>query len=190
MSIGEFKVLAEGIAASTTAVAIVVGGIWALRRYVFHKEGFPRIEFFVDAEFVGIHKNEWVVEILGLLKNEGSVPHRIRRLEFSVRALSDSDKLQDGENIRGQLMFPHCVTKGSWTPNDTDSPMVIMPGVELRYSYQYHVPLSTAFLLIQGNLDYKGHGNLEHRADKVVRVPRREESQTEQAANQAIQADS
>jgi hypothetical protein len=175
MTLDQFKTLAEGIGALMTALAVLGAGIWALRRYVFEKESFPRIEFFVDADFVGIHQKEWVVEILGLLKNVGSVPHRIHRLDFSVRALSEADALQDGNEIRGQLLFPHVVKKGSWTPADTAMPMVIIPGVNLRYSYQYHVPVSTAFLLIEGRLYYQEHSRLEHRADKVVRVPRKGE---------------
>ena len=79
----DFKNLAEGVGASITALAVLVAGLWALRRYVFQREGSPRIEFFVDADFVGIHQDEWVVEILGLLKNVGAVPHRIKHLKFS-----------------------------------------------------------------------------------------------------------
>lgn len=166
MDISDFKALAESLEATVTALAIIIGGIWALRRYVFEKEGFPRIEFIVDAEFIGVQQNEWVVEILGLLRNQGSVLHQINRFQFSVRALSDTDLLQDGKDIRGQLVFPHKIIKSSWTPNDTKAPMVIMPGVNLRYGYQYHVPVSTTFLLIQGALDYTEHGGLEHRADR------------------------
>lgn len=173
MNINDFKTLIEIISASSTTLAVIIGGGWALRRYVFQKEGFPRIEFFVDAEFVGIHQDEWVVEILGLLKNQGSVPHRIKGFNFSVRAILDSDPIQAGEKIRGQLIFPHKIKEESWKPADTKSPMVIMPGISLRYSYQYHIPVSAEFLLIQGSLNYDEHGTLEHRADKVVKVPKK-----------------
>lgn len=172
MTLDELKTLVETIQAAITTIAIVIGGVWALRRYVFQREGFPRIESFVDANFIGVHQNEWVIEILGFLKNEGSVPHRIKRLDFSVRALLESDPLQDGQEIRGQLVFPHSIKKGSWIPSDTDTPMVIMPGVSFRYSYQYHVPVSATFLLIQGRLYYGGHEALEHRADKGLKVPK------------------
>ena len=175
MNINTLKTVTDILSAAITTLAIVVGGLWALRRYVFEKEGFPRIEFFVDADFVGIHQDEWVVEILGLLKNQGNVPHRIKGLSFSVRAILDSDPIQDGEEIRGQLIFPHKIKNESWRPTDTKSPMVLMPGISLRYSYQYHVPISADFLLIQGSLNYDEHGALEHRADKVVRVPKKGE---------------
>ena len=113
-------------------------------------------------------------EILGLLKNVGTVPHRIKRLDFTVRALLESDAIRDGgENIRGQILFPHLVKQAPWTPTDTKMPMVLMPGVNLRYSYQYHIPASAVFLLIEGRLDYVDDSRLEHRADKVVRVPRK-----------------
>ncbi len=174
MDINRVKAIFDIIAASVTTLAVIIGGLWALRRYVFQKEGFPRVEFFVDADFVGIHQDEWVIEILGLLKNQGSVPHRIKGLRFSVRTILDSDPIQDAEKTRWQLDFPHKIKEGSWTPTDTKSPMVIMPGISLRYSYQYHIPISARFLLIQGTLNYDEHGNLEHRADKVLKVPKQE----------------
>ncbi len=174
MALNEFKTLVDTLQAIITTLAIIIGGIWALRRYVFQREGFPRIEFFVDANFVGVHQDEWLVEFLGMLKNEGNVPHRIKRFDFSVRALLDSDRLEDGEQVRGQVLFPHVIKKGSWIPGDKDVPMVLMPSVSFRYSYQYHVPLSASFLLIQGRLYYEGHEHLEHRADKVVKIPPRD----------------
>ena len=54
MDINKLKTVMDIISAAITTLAIIAGGLWALRRYVFEKEGFPRIEFFVDANFDGL----------------------------------------------------------------------------------------------------------------------------------------
>ena len=171
MKIEEFKNFAESLSALATFLGIVIGGAWALRKYVFRKEDFPRIEMTVNISFVGMHKNEWIVELLGLLKNKGAVPHAIQDLRFELRCLSAMDGIEDGDKVGGQLFFGTVLKEGSWTPSDSNKPMLILPGVALRYSYVYHVPITARFLILHGKLEY-ARGGIDHlRADRVFRVP-------------------
>ena len=171
MNAAEFSDIAQGIASIATFLGIIIGGGWALRRYVFQKEAYPRIEFSVDINFVGTHNGQWVIELLGLLHNKGEVPHKIRNLLFEIRFLSKQDKIENGDDIGGQLRFGVAVKQGSWTPTDSSCPMVILPGISLRYSYVYHVPTTIAFVLLHGKMKYARGGIEDLRADRVVKVP-------------------
>jgi hypothetical protein len=172
MNAAEFSDIAQGIASIATFLGIIIGGGWALRRYVFRKEAYPRIEMLVDINFIGPHNGQWVIEVLALLHNKGEVPHKIRNLLFEIRFLSKQDEIEDGDDsIGGQLRFGKIVKEGSWTPADSSGPMVILPGISLRYSYVYHVPTAIAFVLLHGKMEYD-RGGIEHlRADRVVKVP-------------------
>jgi len=171
MELSEAKIIAETVQSAVTTLGIIMGGAWALRKYAFRKEDFPRIDFSVDVNFVGRHQGEWVIEILGLLQNKGLVPHPIQSLRFNLRMLSYADQLTDGgDAIGGQLLFPRRIKEAPWTPAATDSAMVIHPGVSLRYNYIYHIPESTALVLVHGILDY-GKDGLQHRADRLLKVP-------------------
>ncbi|MGD2089272.1 MAG: hypothetical protein PVH61_24055 [Candidatus Aminicenantes bacterium] len=172
MNAAEFSDIAQGIASIATFLGIIIGGGWALRKYVFQKEDYPRIEFSVDINFVGTHKSQWIIEVLGLLQNKGEVPHKIRDLRFEIRYLSREDKIEAGDDsIGGQLRFRKPVKQGSWTPADSSGPMVILPGISLRYSYVYHVPTTIAFVMLHGKMKYARGGIEDLRADRVVKVP-------------------
>lgn len=177
MDTSKIKDIAETIQSITTAIALITGGAWALRKYFFHREYFPRIDFSVDVNFIGLHKGQWVVEILGLLHNKGSVPHSIHSLRFELRSLSNGEDLIDGEaNIRGQVLFSNVIKEASWIPEKADVDMVIHPGVSLRYNYVYRVPEEVAFVLLHGILDYEDRG-LQHRADRMLKVPESKEKE-------------
>jgi hypothetical protein len=176
VSMGDFKDLAGGIQAIVTALALFLGGGWALRKYVFRKEDYPRIDFTVDVVFVGQQEGEWLVELVGTLDNRGLVPHRIEELRFSVRTLTRGEKLTDGPaEIAGQVYFAKRLIKGSWLPAEGKRNMVIHPGVVLRYRYIYRLSPETTFVLLHGVLEY-GRNRPEHRADRLVKVPAQGES--------------
>jgi len=166
-----FKDIASILQSIVTTLAIIIAGIWALSKFVFHKEYFPRVDFSVNVNFVGIHNGEWLIEILGLLDNKGLVPHRVESLRFELRYLSETDPLTDGdETIRGQVLFPPATKDESWMPIAEGEKMVIQSGVSLRYNYVYRIPETAAFVLLHGILDY-GKNRPQHRADRMLKVP-------------------
>ena len=175
MTLNDFKTLADALQAVVTALGIVIGGIWALRRYVFQKEALPRIEFRVDVRFIGMQEGFWIVELLGLLENKGSVPHRIGDLRFELRVLEAGQApVEGGPEIQRQVSFAKVLKEGSWTPGDGPQVMAILPGVSLRYSHIAQLPASAAFALLHGRLTYQ-QGDIESfRSDIVVRVPKNE----------------
>jgi hypothetical protein len=163
--------LASVVESWATAVGVVAGGIWVLFKFGIGRESFPRIRFDVDVNFIGLHGDNWIVEILGVMENKGLVPHGINDLTFNLRSLSRSDALTTGDDaIGGQVEFPNVVARGSWIPTQSGAPMEIHPGVTLRYNHVNRVPVSAGFVLVHGVLDY-GKGGLQHRADRVVKVP-------------------
>lgn len=171
IDITKFKEIAEATQAIATTIGIIIGGAWVLRNYVFQREYFPRIDFSVDVNFIGVHKGEWLIEVLGLLNNRGQVPHTIQSFRFELRCLSKGDALIDGDAaIRGQVVFPHVIKENSWIPAIEGVGMIIHPGVSLRYNYVYRIPEDTVFVLLHGILDY-GKKSLQHRADRMLKVP-------------------
>jgi hypothetical protein len=177
MDLNEFKILADSAQAIATALGIVVGGGWALKRYVFQKEGLPRLEFRVDVNFVGIQEGQWLVELLGLLENKGAVPHQIRDLGFELRCLDAGETPIEGDIcIQRQVRFGRVLKEASWTPGDSTHAMVILPNVSIRYSHVARLPPEAKFALLHGRLDYLSEEIESLRADKLVLVPKSEEA--------------
>ena len=95
-----------------SGLAILVAGSWAFRKYVLRLEDDPRIEFFVDVNFVGLEGDEWVVEILGFIENKGDVPHTIKEIYFGLRALERGKEIDLGDDkIHGQAYFSELLSE-------------------------------------------------------------------------------
>jgi hypothetical protein len=176
----DLKDLAEAAQAALATLAILVGGGWAVRKYLFQKESLARLELRVNVEFVGKQGDEWLVELLGLLENKGAVPHEIRDLKFELRCLLKGDALQEGgATIQKQVNFARLHKEGSWTPGGQDSKMTILPGVAIRYSHVARLPPDAAFVLLHGKLQYNSKKMPDLRADRLLKVPEEREAESE-----------
>lgn len=171
----DLKDAAETAQAALAALAILVGGGWAARRYLFHKEALARLELRVDVEFVGKQNGQWLVELLGLLENKGAVPHEIRDIRFELRCLLKGDALEEGTAaIQEQVNFKRLLKEGSWTPGAQSSTMTILPGVLIRYCHVAKLPPDAAFVLLHGRLEYNSRRMPDLRADRLLMVPTEE----------------
>jgi hypothetical protein len=159
--------ISQAIATIVVATAV---GIWTIFSVWKRGEFSPRIEFKVDVNFVGIHDDQWLVELVALVDNKGMVRHEIKSFTFTVQAMMRDDKVQQGDcSINCQTLIPHKIGGGSWLPKDWCSTF-IEPGINTRYSHVASVPVDTEFVLIHGKFDYENYGS--HTADKLLAVPR------------------
>ena len=153
-----------------TIIGITVGGGWAFWKFVVHREAHPRIEFSVDIHFIGKQQDEWIVEVLGLLENKGTVPHKMTHLKFDLKYLKASDTLEENADYGGQIDVKHLLKEGSWLPFVQDVYARLYPGISMRYNYIYRIPADASYVLIHGLLDYGRKGE-QTRADRLVKVP-------------------
>ncbi len=165
MEISEFKDLAAAIADIATAVAIILGGMWAYWKFSIQREREPRAEFDLAAEFVGQQDGKWLIEVSARLTNKGKVRHPMIDATMNVRYLVSSDVVvesQDPTHFR-QLSFPHAVGRRKiWQDSYID------PGLEFRNSYIIWVPAQATFVLLLCKFRYD---NEEWPAQRLVKVP-------------------
>lgn len=158
--------IAESIAKT---LAIVVGGIWAWRRFVRQREDFPFVQFEVGIEFVGRQGENWIVELRAKLTNQGRVRHEISRFDLDLRALFPSDVVSlDGPNA--QANFRTKLFEASWLPKPWHTTFVD-PGISTHYSFVGLVPTDATFILLHGRFDYASGGSF-HTAEAIRQVPR------------------
>lgn len=162
----EFKDLAAGVSSFTPALAVTVGGVWALLRFIRTREAHPKIEFNVDVNFVRLQGDFWIVEAVANIENKGLVRHRTPKFTFSIRYLTAADLVEP--DARFGVRLPHSAAKGSWLPDDWDKSFV-EPGVHTRYSAPARIPKEATTILIHGKFHYEN--DEWHTADKLLAVP-------------------
>lgn len=165
MNAQEWKDVAEAVESIVTALALLVGGGWALARFWREREGAPRIQFDTSARFWGKKSDAWMVEVIATLENRGRIRQKIEKFTFSLTYLTDGDLSAD----RVEAPFPNACGGGSWIPRDWLYTF-IEPGVMQSYRIIAAVPASARYLHIASRFDYVGTNEF-HESDWVGVVP-------------------
>jgi hypothetical protein len=159
-------------------VALGVGGAWAFIKLRKRREHFPRVEFTVDVEFVGRHREAWLVSLNAFVENKGLVRWNMTSFSFDLRYLSRDDPLEEGgDEIDYQTLIPHLLKEGTWATDESlgeqwHGPGFVDPGLATRYSYVTTVPADAVFVLLHGYLDTRQGGRqYRHAADRLLQVP-------------------
>lgn len=165
MTLDNFKDAAAAIADIVSAVAIILGGIWAYWKFAVQREREPRAEFDLSAEFVGKQDGKWLIEVSARLANKGKVRHPMTEATLNVRYLLSLDTVGESQDVTHfrQLSFPHSIGRRKiWTDSYID------PGLEFRNSYVTWVPEEATYVLLLCKFRYDDE---EWPAQRLLKVP-------------------
>lgn len=170
LTLADLKDVTSIVQSFVTALALIIGGVWAYRRYVVEENRFPHIETSAEINFVGLHGDYWIVELRAVLNNKGKVQHKIAKFGFDLNALFSGDNVDPSSEWGGQINFPHEIAKGSLLPRSLKN-FVIGPGVTAKYSFVTRVPRHAAYVLLHCWFDYCDGRGYRHAMESTARVP-------------------
>jgi hypothetical protein len=151
MHLTQSQAIVTFIKDSLAAIAIVVGGAWALRRFWREREDVPRLQWTMSAKVAGRAANAIVVEVNACIENKGKVRHEIRKFNFNVFVIT-RDELNALSPGSSYLPKSGCF-EGSLMPKDTEYSF-IEPGVEAHYYELVTVPSDAEAIYIYARFDY------------------------------------
>lgn len=166
----KFGQLTGGLASIASFLAVVIGAVWAYRRFIRQEENFPYINFTADINFICKQGGYWVVELISTIENKGKVPHRFSEAAFDLNALLPNDAIELNKEFGNQVFFPHEIAKGSWIPTHT-AYFFIAPGATSKYSYIASVPEEATAIMFHSWFKYDDRRDVAHAAERTVRVP-------------------
>ncbi|PDS40276.1 hypothetical protein CO665_02325 [Rhizobium anhuiense] len=154
-----------------TAIVTIVGAIWAVQKWRYRDEHFPRIAFEVNVNFIGRSDQKIACELVAILENKGFVPLKLKNFTFLLRGLSKTDDLCPGSaKIRNQLNFHRELCEGSFIPGDWPWTF-IYPGVRTEYNFVTTIPADTRFVRMESEFLYLRGKDNSHHAARVLSVP-------------------
>ena len=167
MDLEEIKTVSEIIQSWCSTAAVLLGGGWVLWRFVLQREAHPKIEFAIELQVLGRVHDEWLINVIAVVTNRGTVRHYLCDFWFNLHPLSMNDQIEiGGSEIDGQVRFGRAARRRDWiAAGRTD--FVIDPGVTLRDIHVTTVPLKTAFALVYGHFRYPGSGGTYHSAQQA-----------------------
>ena len=145
------------------SAAILVGGFWTIYRFGLFRERYPKLQLDIDVSFVGIHHNEYIIELCATIENKGLARQRIQDFRFDLRALKfDTAINMNNEWINQQLEFSETlILDKDWVPQNGDNKWYaafIDGGIVQKYRYVRSIPKNTSFLLFYTRFSPKSLG--------------------------------
>lgn len=164
-----FKDFAEAIQALATVAGAIIAGWWAYYHFGLGQERYAHVETSADINFVGLHGNDWIVELIAYVENKGRAQHKMLDLNFELSSINKSDELRDSEEFGGQVLFPNLLKSGSFIGDYAY--FVVDVGVKAKYSFVTRVPSDAAFLILHCNFKYDDERNFFHASETTVKTP-------------------
>jgi hypothetical protein len=171
VAIDWYQNAASAVEAVVTAIALLAGGVWAFWRYQLQGEKYPHIETLAEIEPIGVQGGYWIVEVRAVLANKGKVEQKIKKFEFDLNGILESDSVGTAARWSNQVHFPHEFARGSFLPADYEY-FALGPGVTGRYSFVTRAPENTTFLMLHCYFDYANRRGMSHSMEKTIALPR------------------
>jgi len=170
MNYDELEKLAGATESFATALAIIVGGLWAVWRFILQRERYAKIEFGLELNVLGKYADKILVEAVAVVENKGLVRHWLNGFQFDLHYLPEGSELKEGdERINYQVLFQPVIKKRYWIPPNWVKSF-IDAGVIQRYTYVAHVPSNASFILLYAKFKYPDEKSEFHTAQKVFSV--------------------
>ena len=173
-TLNEWKDIAAIAQGGATLIAIVVGGIWALRRYYRNAEHRANPAVHLQACFLGRHGDAWIVEVTVNVENKGKSPYAIHALTLTTTALFEDDGLSSNSRRHGSLKFQHELSQGSFLYPDYIS--IVDPGTTTAYTQLSAVASKARFVTFSVKLEAPGSGLSHYYVERTFPVGKAEEA--------------
>ena len=155
---------------SATAVGLVIGGVWAIWKFVLKREAHAKIQFSLELNVLGELGGKLLVEAIAVVENKGLVRHDVSDFRFDLHYLPEDGKVIEGdERINRQVLFQPVIKKRYWIPPDWIGSFVD-PGVIQRYTYVTFLPKDAAYALVYAQFKYPDEKSAFHTAQRAFRV--------------------
>ncbi len=148
-----------------TALGIIIGGIWALIRYINERGSVTAVEFDIECKMIGETEKQKIVEFTVIVNNKGPLVLIVEAIFLRLRTIRAAETQGNLEMFdwnkekkkQARLKFPH---KHTVNPNTKDKvklvPFItfVKPGVRQKYPFVTAFEKQDEFVFAQTDLKY------------------------------------
>jgi hypothetical protein len=164
----ELRTLSDTLSNFATALAVLVGGLWALWKFGIRREAHGKIEFDLELQVLGQQGGLLLLEIAAVVTNKGLVRHELKEFDFELLYLPKGAPIERGDaDINKQVRFRCLFDQQPWVSwEDT----FVDPNVRQRYAYLAPAPADARFLLVRSRFKYADEQSEFHKAQRAWAV--------------------
>lgn len=145
-----------------TITAILIAGIWTLYRFGLSREQYPKLQFDLHLNQLGISRDKQVVELVANITNKGIARQYIRDFRFNILTFDDHTPfdMSDGK-IENRLKFnklnksltPDAKGELKWI--DSKYPVFVDGGISREFRYVTALDKEVRFVMIYSKFDHE-----------------------------------
>jgi len=132
------------------ALAIIVGGGWALYRFGLFRERFPSMELENGVNYIGENSQEYLLELYCIIENKGKVRKWLVPLQFYFSFNKNNEAFTRYSNLNDEISFNHGISEKYriyWVSPTWHIPFVD-GGSKKRFNYLTSIPKDSEFLYL------------------------------------------
>lgn len=151
-------------------LVVLCGAAWAY--YRFRAEGLhrPRVEFDVDANFLGPQNNYFLTEILISAHNVGLRIRKFPSIKLLVRGIRHDATIEKWKGNEPRLFFPDKIIDNAEVVFKKNySHVFVEPGVKQKLTYLTRIPTEYRFISIRVEFEYDE--GRTHSAERMLELP-------------------
>lgn len=145
-----------------TITAILIAGAWTLYRFGISREQYPKLQFDLHLNQLGISRDKQVVELVATITNKGIARQYIRDFRFNILTFDDATPfdMADGK-IENRLKFnklnksltPDAKAELKWI--DSKYPVFVDGGISREFRYVTALDKDVRFVMIYSKFDHE-----------------------------------
>ena len=143
----------EKLTSLIPVLAIILAGGWALYRFIIAREQYPKLQFNLDLNQLGMSRDKHIVEFIATITNKGIARQYIRNFTFNVLTFNDSLPFDLSDtSVEKRLRF-HTFDKGlSWI--SSQHPAFVDGGISQQFTYVTALDANVRFVMIYSKFDH------------------------------------
>jgi hypothetical protein len=155
----------QEISSLITILALITAGAWTLYRFGISRERFPKLQFELQMNQLGIIRDKHIIELVAIIRNKGLARQYIRHFRFSILTFDEAMEFDLSDpSIEKRLKFKEVDSNLRWA--SSEYPAFVDGGITQQFTYVTAIDLNVKFLMIYSKFDHLskrfGKDRLEH----------------------------
>ena len=150
-------------------LGIIIGAVWAWYRFRVEKPTHPRIEFDVEAQFLGPQANSYLATFTIIAANKGNVEHKFRRIEIEILGLRQEEALVTLNDKQQRIQFPVEFVKLENLIPEKMKYYFVRPNVHQKIHYYTAIPDNIRFVRVFLSFRYEKSKDT-HTAERIFEI--------------------
>ena len=136
-----------------TILALIIAGAWTLYRFGIAREQYPKLQFDLHLNQLGISRDKQIIELVATITNKGIARQYIQHFSFNILTFDDQTPFDLSDpKIEKRLKFDAFAKGLSWV--SSEHPAFVDGGMSQHFTDVTALETKVRFVMIYSKFDH------------------------------------